>query len=200
MSKAKNKFDSQMIIAIGVLIISIAAVIVSMRQASIMNKQTEILLEQTKANAWPRLSIDLHQSRPDGKLKYLKIAIHNKGTGPAIIEGVRITYDGKPTKNWWDLFDKAKVPDSVKTGISNKGIYNSVLSANENFFWVQLTGDPLLRNWIYERKENIIIEICYKSVFNDYWLFRKKGLTGIMEIQKLEKSECSIPSNELFKS
>jgi hypothetical protein len=196
----KKKFDSQMLLAIAVLIISGGALIVSMRQASIMNKQTDILLEQTKSNAWPRLSVGLDQSKSDETLEYLKIPIHNKGTGPAIIEGVRVTYDGQITKDWSDLFNKAKVPDSISKGISNKGIYNSVISANESFYWVRLTNDPRLRLWIYERKEKITIEICYKSVFNDYWLLSKEVLNGTTLIQKLDTPECPILPDEMFKS
>ncbi|EZH74334.1 hypothetical protein ATO12_11220 [Aquimarina atlantica] len=189
-----------MLLAIAVLIISGAALIVSMRQASIMNKQTDILLEQTKSSAWPRLSVGFDQSWSDKTLEYLKIPVHNKGTGPAIIEGVRITYNGEVTKDWWDLFRKVKVPDSINTGISNRGIYNSVISANESFYWMQLENDPRLRHWVYEKKEKITIEICYKSVFNDYWLFRKEGLNGTTVIQKLDTPECPLPSDEMFKS
>ncbi|WP_109851418.1 hypothetical protein [Aquimarina sp. AU58] len=196
----KKKFDSQMLLAIAVLIISGAALIVSMRQASIMNKQTDILLEQTKSNAWPRLSVGFDQSWSDKTLQYLKIPIHNKGTGPAIIEGVRITYNGKVVKDWWDLFSKAKVPDSISTGISNRGIYNSVISANESFYWMQLVHDLRLRHWMYERKEKITIEICYKSVFNDYWILHKEGLNGTTSIQKLDTSKCPLPPEEMFKS
>ncbi|WP_109435689.1 hypothetical protein [Aquimarina sp. AU119] len=196
----KKKIDPNLLIAIGVLIASFSALFVYMRQASIMSRQTEILLEQTKANAWPRLSVNAHLNWSDKKLETLQVKIHNKGTGPAIIEGVRVLYDGKYVTHWQDLFLKTKIPDSISKSISNKSVNNSVMSANENFYWVQFINDPNLASWMYKNRQKITIEICYKSVFNDYWLLRKEGFDNDTIIQKLGTQECTIPSNEVFKT
>ncbi|MBG6133026.1 hypothetical protein IWQ47_004262 [Aquimarina sp. EL_43] len=195
----KKKIDPNLIIAIGVLIASFSALFVYMRQASIMSDQTEILLEQTKANAWPRLSIETDLNWIDKKLESLKIKIHNKGTGPALVEGVRVTYDGIYTRSWGDLFDKINVPDSISTSISNKIIYNAVLSANENYYWLRLIHDPNLARWLYNHREKITIEICYRSVFEDYWLLTVDK-NGYNTTKKLDTPECPIPSGEMFKS
>ncbi|WP_025666907.1 hypothetical protein [Aquimarina megaterium] len=195
----KKKIDPNLIIAIGVLIASFSALFVYMRQASIMSDQTEILLEQTKANAWPRLSIETDLNWIDKKLESLKIKIHNKGTGPALVEGVRVTYDSVYTSSWGDLFDKINVPDSISTSISNKTVYNTVLSANENYYWLRLIHDPNLARWLYNHREKITIEVCYRSVFKDYWLLTVDK-NGYNTTRKLDIPECSLPSDEMFKS
>lgn len=195
----KKKIDPNLIIAIGVLIASFSALFVYMRQASIMSDQTEILLEQTKANAWPRLSIETDLNWIDKKLESLKIKIHNKGTGPALVEGVRVTYDSVYTRSWGDLFDKINVPDSISTSISNKTVYNTVLSANENYYWLRLIHDPNLARWLYNHREKITIEVCYRSVFKDYWLLTVDK-NGYNTTKKLDIHECSLPSDEMFKS
>ncbi|WP_103069886.1 hypothetical protein [Aquimarina sediminis] len=194
----KKKIDPNLLIAIGVLIASFSALFVYMKQASIMSQQTEILLEQTKANAWPRISVESDLQWNDKSLEFLKLKIHNKGTGPALIEGVRITYNGKHTSNWVDLFEEMKLPDSISNSISNKNVYNSVLSANENFYWVQLINDPNLAKWVYDNRNKIMIEICYKSVFDDYWLL-KVVENGYNSIEKLETKKSPISLEEMFK-
>ncbi|WP_152538647.1 hypothetical protein [Aquimarina macrocephali] len=195
----KKKIDPNLIIAIGVLIASFSALFVYMKQASIMSDQTEILLEQTKANAWPRLSIETDLNWIDKKLESLKIKIHNKGTGPALVEGVRVTYDSVYIRSWADLFDKVNVPDSISTSISNKTIYNTVLSANENYYWLRLIHDPNLARWLYNHREKITIEICYRSVFKDYWLLTVDK-NGYNTTKKLDTPESPLPSDEMFKS
>ena len=170
-----------------------------MKQASIMSQQTEILMEQTKANAWPRLTVNTHLNWGNKKLEFLKVQIHNKGTGPALIEGVRVSYKGSHTSDWLDLFAKTKLPDSISGAISNRSVYNSVLSANENFYWVQLINNPELTNWIYDRRDKITIEICYKSVFDDYWLLTIDE-NGYNSTQKLDTKKSPIPQDEMFKS
>lgn len=107
-----------MILAIGVLIASFAA-FVSMRQASIMNEQTAILLQQTKANVWPYLYLNLDRGYDQGGISNYRITITNKGTGPAIIERVKVSYAGEAVENWNSLYEKAAVPDSVFRGHSN---------------------------------------------------------------------------------
>ncbi|GAA4273893.1 hypothetical protein U6A24_01865 [Aquimarina gracilis] len=195
----KRKIDPNLLIAIGVLIASFSALFVYIKQANIMSKQTDILLEQTKANAWPRLDVGLNIGfdRDDSPL-FLNIEIHNKGTGPAIIEGVRVLYEDQHTIDWWDLFKKSKLPDSIDDGIANRDIYNSVVSANEEFYWAQLQEDRNLAAWVFERKDKINIEICYKSVFDDYWLLTKR-LGGDTKIEKLETKASPIPKNQEFK-
>lgn len=95
-----RKIDPQLILSLGVLLISFAAVYVSMRQANIMNRQTEILLEQTKASAWPSLSLSLRRGFVESKIDEYRISVTNKGTGPAIIKGVKVAYNGQSVKKW----------------------------------------------------------------------------------------------------
>ncbi len=178
----KKRIDSNLLIALGVLICSFLGLLIYLQQARIMREQTDLLLQQTKASAWPNLQVGLSLFNTSKKsTDSLKIVVANKGIGPAIIERVKVTYDGQIVKNWWDLFDKAKVPDSVSTGISNRNINKSVISANEKFFWLQLNNDQDLTNWIYTRTEKIKIEIYYKSVFGDYWLLTKDGIQNTSE-------------------
>ncbi|TPN86118.1 hypothetical protein [Aquimarina algicola] len=197
--KKKKKIDPNLLIAIGVLIASFSALFVYIKQANIMSKQTDILLEQTKANAWPRLDVGIDRGYDNDTLYSLNIQMNNKGIGPAIIEAVRVTYKNEPAKDWWDLFVKTKLPDSIDNGIANVDVYNSVVSANENFYWLELKENPYLASWVFDKRKDIKIEVCYKSVFDDYWLLTNKELVSTT-IEKLETNENPIPKSERFRN
>lgn len=197
--KKRNKVDSQLLIAIGVMIISLSALFVSIHQADIMNKQTDVLLQQTKASAWPHLEIELDKSESREGVTLFKIHVQNKGTGPAIIEGVRVSYDGDLTQDWGQFFQLAQVPDSIPSRMSNDKLDNSVLSANEDFMFVDLTiNEPLMR-WIYVRADKIKIDICYKSVFDEHWLISRSGFQTNVEITERQSVDsCSFKPEEVF--
>ena len=64
---------------------------------------------------------------------------------------------------------------------------------------LDLTGNPSLMNWIFPFADEITIEICYKSVFDDYWLIRREGVQTNMEVtQRTSVAACDIPDEEQF--
>lgn len=198
MPSGKRKTDTQFLLAIGVLIISIAALFVSIRQASIMNRQTDILLQQTKANAWPSLSISINSTIKNDTINSYLIKIANKGTGPAIIEGIRFTYQNKIFQTWEDFFEHIQIPDSVNLSRSTSSIYHRVIAEGEVVELINFNENWELIQWIYAKGQDIKIEICYKSVFEDYWLISRKGIIT-NEVSKIETIEaCEFEENEMF--
>lgn len=198
MTSKKRKLDAQFILAIGVLIISVAALIVSIRQASIMNRQTDILLQQTKANAWPSLSISLHSTIKNDTINSYLIKIANKGTGPAIVEGVRFSYQEESFQRWDEFFKRIQIPDSVNLSRSTSSIYNRVIAEGEEVELINFNGNWELIEWVYAKGKNIKIEVCYKSVFEDYWLIHRDGIVS-NEISKVEATEgCIFEESEMF--
>jgi hypothetical protein len=196
----RKRVNPQLIIAIGVLLTSFGALFVSIRQASIMNKQTEILLQQTKSGAWPYLHISLYRGfNMQGEINTYQINVVNKGTGPAIIEGVRVLYDGKTARNWEDFYSLIQVPDSIVRAHTNSLIYNQVISANEQALLIDLSQNKPLMDWVFMHGDKFTIEICYKSVFDEYWKSERKGIKTNLEVANHEKIKgCGIESDELF--
>ncbi len=193
----KTKIDPQLLIAIGVLIASFSALFVYMRQAQIMNDQTEILLQQSKANAWPHIDISVNTSTQNDSIVSFQILVINKGTGPAIVNNVRLSIDGIPARSWEDFFDKAKKPDSIETSWSASSISNSVLSANETIL-IFSPQNQELRTWIFDNSSKIKLEICYRSVFDDYWMVEREGFSGMEQSSARSLHECSLSEDELF--
>lgn len=190
--------------AVGVLLVSFIALFISVRQTSIMGEQTRLLVEQNKASAWPYLEIDLNRGftrDQNGKLDITdyKIVITNKGTGPAIVEAVRISYDGESTRNWHDLYKTTGIPDSISSAHSNSSLMNKVIATNEQVKMLTLSNNAGLMNWIFERGDKIVMEICYRSVYDDHWVVRREGFKSNMEMATSDKAEgCQIAPKDIF--
>ncbi|MEM1123731.1 MAG: hypothetical protein AAGJ18_25055 [Bacteroidota bacterium] len=199
-----RKIDPQLILSIGVFIISLAAVYVSMRQANIMNRQTEILLEQTKANAWPSLHLGLSRSfalnkAGEYKIDQYIIGVVNKGTGPAIIKGVRVARGEKYVKGWGELFKLFDPPDGVESTISNSGVSNQVFAAGERKVIINLSQNKPLMEWFFQHSHQLKIEICYESVYGDAFLVKQTGFQTNLETNVTQKTDgCNFKTVELF--
>jgi hypothetical protein len=77
------------------VVISVAALFVSFYQARVAEKQAH-------ASVWPYLSIG-YDIIDEGPRKGFTWTVENHGLGPALIQSVIITLDGKPYTNWSDL-------------------------------------------------------------------------------------------------
>lgn len=200
----KRKIDPQLLLSIGVLLISMAAVYVSIRQADIMNKQTEILIEQTKANAWPSLELGLQRSFSLNEnnvyiIDAYRIGLVNKGTGPAIIKGVKVTVDGQPAKNWGQVYKLMKIPSNIESTHSNSNVSHQILSAGEIKSILNLALNPPLMEWFYQNGDKVSIEICYQSVFKDSYLVKRMGFKSNIERVFIEETNgCDFEEEELF--
>ena len=195
----KYKVDPNLLIALGVLIASFSALFVYIQQAAIMREQTELLLEQTKANAWPYLTIGMSQSNPDSTLEEYSLYLSNRGTGPAIIEGAVITYQGTPLQRWSDLIKLMHVPDSIAKGYSNSILYGQVIHPKEDLRLVDWNFKKELMRYIYSKADKLAIEVCYRSVYDDRWHIKRIGFkTNLEQNIREETDECTLENETLF--
>lgn len=191
--------DPQMIIAIAVAIISICALAVSIFQARVMNEQRSLMVEQLKSSAWPRLELRTAKSQQGQEISNYYLLVTNKGIGPAIVEKVLVSYDGNYYKNWWDLFQGFNLSDSIPTHISNVSLKNRVIQSGEELRILGLSNNLELANEFYKRADKIKIQICYKSVFNDFFYHAREGLRGNFteKLNWKENHKCDSIPNEI---
>jgi hypothetical protein len=93
-----TKFSSVLALGASFLALSIGAY-----QARIMNVQTQLMQKQARAAVWPYISIGYSISDQGEKLGYTW-QIDNDGVGPARIESVTMSLDGKPMHSWDEVF------------------------------------------------------------------------------------------------
>ena len=198
-----KKIAPNLIIALGVLLTSFAALFVYVRQTNIMSEQSRILLEQTKSNAWPHLSLDMWVGDRDGKIVTYKFIVQNKGIGPALIESVKISYDGTFVENWDEFYKVLQVPDSISISQGTQNIHARVLAANESMSVIDwstsegLNDNTELAMFIFERGDKIKIDICYKSIHGDAWRVTRNGFrTDLEELVRIQLDECETESGE----
>lgn len=196
---SKRKLDPNLLIALGVLIASFSALFVYIQQASIMREQTELLLEQTKANAWPHLTVGMSISASRDSVTQHKIILSNRGTGPAVIEGTMITYLNKPVQNWDQLYELIEVPDSIFINHSYQNIYGYVMLPGEDFMLIDWSLSEELMQYVYDRAAKISIQVCYRSVYNDFWQVKRDGFYSDLEQNvRQEVEQCTFSGDSIF--
>ncbi len=199
-----KRLDSQTLMALGVLLVSFIALFISVRQTSIMGEQTRLLVEQNKASAWPYLEVNLHRgfsrcANNQLNITDYKIVITNKGTGPAIVEAVRVLYDGQPSRNWHQLYKNTGIPDSISSAHSNSSVMNKVIASNEEVHMLTLSGNQELMKWVFQHGDKITMEICYRSVYDDHWIVRREGFQSNLEMTSSDKTEgCQVKAEDIF--
>lgn len=162
--------DPQMIIAICVVLVSFCALFVSLFQAKVMNEQRDLMLQQAKASVWPRIEFGVGKSQElSGKITAYRLAMSNKGVGPALITGIKITYDSKLMKTWGDIFRELELDDSVNFMSSNSAFNDIVLQTGATTEILDLSNNIPLAQAFYDNASKIKIEILYKSIYEDLW-------------------------------
>ncbi len=177
--------DQSLLATVALSVISLGALIVSIYQTRVLSMQQEVMAEQqrimtesAKAQLWPNAGVGRFRNydRKGIRLDSLRFTIGNSGTGPAIIEKAAVQYEGKYVKTWGEFFRLTNYPDTLPTLAYRGRISQRVLPANEGSTFLGLSfNQPLMEHMgkIIDN-EGFTITICYRSVFNDYWLREHK--------------------------
>jgi hypothetical protein len=149
---------------------SVSALVVSFAALSIGAIQTRLMQSQARASVWPYVSIGYSINDEGEKLGFIW-QIDNDGVGPARIESVTVSLDGKPMRSWKEvlhvLFGDAAVPSTINE------INGKVLPPNTN----RETTIEALRiatldqaKVLYAARNRMRMAICYCSVYDECWI------------------------------
>ena len=199
--------DQSLVATIALTVISLCALFVSIYQTRVLSQQQEVMAEQqrimtesAKAQLWPNVEIGRNRGYEDGvTISMLDFTIANTGTGPAIIEGATVQYEGKYAKNWEGLFKLMNLPDTVSTLKNDAPISSGVLPTGEFRTILGLSANQPLMEYVGRvvDNESFTITICYRSVFNDYWLREHKdGPRGFDQLTPVDS--CVIADSIAF--
>lgn len=140
------------------IFIGVLALVVSAYTANLQR-------QQVRAEVWPNLLVGFND--PDQA-----VGIHNKGVGPAIVGSVSVRVDGKPRRNWAEVFGALEIPIKDFT-IST--INNTVISPGERINAItlnDLASYRALRSGLETRARS---EICYCSTLGECWIQGDRG-------------------------
>jgi hypothetical protein len=153
-------------------LVSVFALGVSVFALALGAWQTRLMQSQARAGVWPYLTIGYTYTNnvdTDGFIW----TIDNNGVGPARVQSVRLSLDGKPMRNWNEVIEALGVSHRPNTATSsfsgavippntNRETTISAIRANDR----ELAG--LFKNAI----ARFNMEICYCSVYDDCWIAR----------------------------
>lgn len=160
MSKRYSFKNPEMIIAGSALLVSLITAFVSIYSAYTDRSYA-------RASVWPRLELFFNYIEEE----YFAWGVTNKGTGPALIRYARLTYEGQPIRSWPEYL-------TLRTGRpvqhTQSFIYSRVVSAGETVKALHTTDMEAAKLIVADN--NLEIEICYCSVYNECWLIGNSSL------------------------
>ena len=163
----RRLFD--LITGASVVLISVISLFVAISS----NRTQERMLA---ASVWPSLLFNSSNVASDGRPQ-LRIDLVNRGTGPARLRWVELTWNGIALGDWRDLMRHCCMPEggaleSIEALTS--GVQNRIIGADEWVPMLQLAPDgapePIWQALDRERFK-LRLRTCYCSVLDDCWLF-----------------------------
>jgi len=149
---------------------SALALAVSIFALAIGAWQTRLMQSQARAAVWPHLSIGYtYNSNVDdnGFIWH----VDNNGVGPARIESVTLTLDGKPVKHWRDAL--ATLGFDREMRVSTTSLRGEVIPPSLNR---ETAIEPIRVNergaaGVFKAAvPRFRMEVCYCSVYDDCWI------------------------------
>ena len=156
-----------MVLASTALMVSIASIIIAIQNESNMRRLVT-------ANSWPYIA--LNQGNEKNGEAIIHFDVRNAGIGPAMLEKLVVTYDGKAVASTVELLKRCCASagglDAIHR-VSIDDVQGRVLTPREeiSFFAVSKsdTDGPIWATLNVERFK-LGMSACYSSVFGEHWI------------------------------
>jgi hypothetical protein len=120
--------------------------------------------------------------------------VNNNGVGPARVESVRLTLDGKPMRDWNHVL-AALGHDGSPPNLGTSSIGGEVIPPNTNR---ETTIEPIRINdraiakLFKDAEHRFAMDICYCSVYDECWIahWQQSRADGV--------DRCPVPSSDDF--
>jgi hypothetical protein len=156
------------------LLLGICAVSISFISLFLAIHNGHAMERLVQANSWPLVQITYSTLNADGT-PHIHLDIANKGVGPARIESLEVTYDGKPVSDpramLNAILNRTTLP--LHPRIQTATIAHSVLAAREVLPFVDTKPEAFSAE-DYEALrvgvEKLNFRTCYCSAFDECWI------------------------------
>jgi len=154
------------------LAFSLLALVTSVYQTRLMQVQTELMQTQARASVWPYVTIGKNEDGVPGREAFTW-RVDNNGVGPAKIESVQVFVDGKPYRNWSEVFTQIAPGEEFHGRTSSLNGIVLPPSTNRETVVEMVTPDTPQRAKVFRAAApRMAIEVCYCSVYDECWLVR----------------------------
>ena len=120
--------------------------------------------QQVRAEVWPYLQSGISPSQRT-------LSLENKGVGPAMVRGIEIYVDGRPQRDWSEVFTALGLADLANTPYST--INGVVLAAGDRVQQLAFKDrDAFVR--FYAQYPRIQMNLCYCSALQECWQYDER--------------------------
>ncbi len=156
-----------------------------------MQEERELLREQSRAEVWPRVEMGTMRSFnfDSGILEEYFIGVTNSGVGPAIVNGVRVTYGSKVVRNWDEVFKAQNIPDSIPRTLDQFRLNGKILKVGEMIKVLNLSDNIPLAYEFMNKRDSLNIEVYYQSIYKDQWKLEDGKVIQVPDFKGLPEDE-----------
>jgi hypothetical protein len=132
--------------------------------------QTRLMQQQARASVWPHLSIGytFNSNTDDNGFVW---TVDNSGVGPARIESIKLTLDGKPMKNWRDVLRALGFSGEMRVSMTSLAGEVIPPSLNRETTIAAIRVNQIAPALVFKSSiERFKMDICYCSVYDDCWI------------------------------
>jgi hypothetical protein len=155
--------EPETFVAVAALIVSVSAVAVGLYEASLQRAHD-------RAEVWPHVEVGTFTTPTDAT-----VYLENTGVGPAVVNSIVVTVDGKPRRNWEDVVT-ALFGDEAPARFGHETVLDHSLRAGDKVVVLDFSTASIPEFWDHIRR--VGITVCYASVFGDHWELDAPRLGG----------------------
>lgn len=197
----------EVFVSLAALITAVAAVVITLEQTKVMREEAELERNNARISVLPSVWLSTYIGDIEGEA-YYKIALTNKGLGPAVIERFDVSYQGQPVYNWDEL--ARKMAAHVGSDKSFEGNYlrstrspvspGLMLEAGGIAYPLQVDdgSDPDGISLLMRGLGDMRISLCYCSLYSE--CFRTELFERPQEVVSCESSDKPFVSHGFFKN
>jgi len=169
------------------MVVSLASLYLAIHHGHVMQEMAEANSRMVTATSWPRVSYSTSNVDDKGLPTMLRFSLTNKGIGPALIQGMEVSYDGKPMKSAGDLL---KACCSTSSGSSEMSWRLSTANGEilrpgeeKNFLHLPKMADAAQWVRVNELPGKVSVKVCYCSVFDECWVTQSSTINRAERVQ-----------------
>ena len=161
------------------LVLGISAIAISLTSLFLAIQNDKAMEHLVQANSWPLVQVTYSTSNADAS-PHAHLDIANKGVGPASIESLDVTFQGRHLRDKKDLVDALLKRTTVTEHphVLSSDVVHSVLSAKETVTFIDFIPlqeySPQDYAAITQGIQELQLQACYCSVFDECWIFDNK--------------------------
>ncbi len=156
------------------MVVSFASLYLAIHHGHVMQEMAEANARMVTATSWPRVSYSTSNVDANSQPTLVRFTLANKGIGPASVDGMEVSYEGKPVKSVHELLKACCSSEGSSPGLTWQlsTANGEILRPGEekHFLHIHKTTDAALWQRVNDLPGKVTVKACYCSVFDECWV------------------------------